>query len=80
MASMTTVKCACCKKEFQARTADVARGWGKFCSKRCKAIKQEARTGQHRSYMERGGGMSDADRMHEQALYDAFPSHGQDGF
>ena len=40
MASMTTVKCGKCKKEFQARTADVKRGWGKFCSKSCKAKKQ----------------------------------------
>lgn len=78
MTSMTTIKCACCGKERQVRTADVARGWGKYCSKRCKAIKQEARTGQHRAYIERSG-ISDADRMHEQAMYDAFPSHGQDG-
>ena len=35
-----------CKKSFMARKADVARGWGKFCSKSCKAIKQEQRTGQ----------------------------------
>lgn len=41
MASMTTVKCKSCKTEFQARTADVARGWGKFCSKSCKATKQK---------------------------------------
>ena len=36
-----------CKKPFMARKADVARGWGKFCSKSCKAIKQEQRTGQY---------------------------------
>ena len=40
MPSMTAVKCATCKTEFQARTADVKRGWGKFCSKSCKAKKQ----------------------------------------
>ena len=40
MPAMTTVKCANCKCEFQARTADVKRGWGKFCSKSCKAKKQ----------------------------------------
>jgi deoxyadenosine/deoxycytidine kinase len=34
------VKCACCKTEFQARIADRNRGWGKYCSKKCKAIKQ----------------------------------------
>lgn len=38
--------CKRCGDPFQAREADVARGWGKFCSKSCKAIKQEQRTGQ----------------------------------
>ena len=37
---MTTVKCGKCKTPFEARTADVKRGWGKFCSKSCKAKKQ----------------------------------------
>nr|DAN71366.1 MAG TPA: DNA gyrase subunit A [Caudoviricetes sp.] len=32
--------CCECGKEFHPRMADVKRGWGKFCSKRCKAIKQ----------------------------------------
>lgn len=45
MTSMTTVKCANCKTEFEARTADINRGWGKFCSKVCKAKKQTATTG-----------------------------------
>jgi len=42
MPHMTTVKCRNkkCGKEFEARTADVKRGWGKFCSKSCKAKKQ----------------------------------------
>ena len=40
MASMTEVKCAKCAKTFSARTADIKRGWGKFCSKSCKAKKQ----------------------------------------
>lgn len=47
MASMTTVTCGNkkCRKEFQARTADVKRGWGRFCSKSCKAKKQTRDTG-----------------------------------
>lgn len=47
MAGMTTVKChnKKCGREFQARTADVNRGWGKFCSKSCKAVKQFKDTG-----------------------------------
>lgn len=42
MASMTACKCGSCGITFQARTADVKRGWGKFCSKSCKAKKQTA--------------------------------------
>lgn len=42
MPAMTDVICGNkkCRKTFQARTADVARGWGRFCSKSCKAHKQ----------------------------------------
>lgn len=50
MASMTTRTCRC-GKQFQARTADVKRGWGKFCSKSCKAVEQEKRTGQYKDYL-----------------------------
>jgi hypothetical protein len=46
-----TYKCACCGDPFKARTADRKRGWAKFCSKSCKAIKQESRTGQHGAYL-----------------------------
>lgn len=51
MVSMTDVKCMCCGKLFQARTVDIKRGWGKFCSKSCKAKEQEKRTGQHKDYI-----------------------------
>ncbi|MDR6421334.1 hypothetical protein J2801_003622 [Paraburkholderia phenoliruptrix] len=47
---MVERKCKCCCKSFQARAADVKRGWGLFCSKSCKAIKQEQKTHQHRDY------------------------------
>jgi hypothetical protein len=30
-------KCKFCKIEFEARKADVDRGWGLFCSKSCAA-------------------------------------------
>lgn len=40
MASTATYECQRCGKPFQARTADRARGWARFCSKSCKAIKQ----------------------------------------
>ncbi|HEY4530120.1 MAG TPA: hypothetical protein VIG97_07305 [Luteimonas sp.] len=35
--AMTGRDCERCGKVFLARAADVARGWGKFCSKSCKA-------------------------------------------
>lgn len=44
--------CKCCKRKFTARAADVRRGWGVFCSKRCKAIEQEGRTGQYAAMLE----------------------------
>lgn len=52
--AMATYTCQRCKLDFTARAADRARGWARFCSKSCKAIKQEGQTGQHRWYMSRG--------------------------
>lgn len=37
--------CECCKRPFAAKSADVARGWARFCSKRCKAIRQTQERG-----------------------------------
>jgi hypothetical protein len=42
MAAMVDRKCERCGASFQAREADVKRGWAKFCSKSCKAKKQTA--------------------------------------
>ena len=66
-----TYKCKCCKKPFAARTADRARGWALFCSKSCKAIKQEQRTGQHAAYRA-GRGVSNLhpSRMHRDRTED----------
>lgn len=50
---MVQRKCQNCKCQFQARQADVNRGWAKYCSKSCKAIKQEKRTGQYAQYLNR---------------------------
>lgn len=41
--STATYCCENCSRPFQARAADRARGWARFCSKRCKAVKQGAR-------------------------------------
>lgn len=40
-----TYRCKCCGQPFTARTADRKRGWARFCSKRCKAIRQTQQTG-----------------------------------
>lgn len=46
-------KCKNCRDPFYARKADRLRGWGKFCSKSCKAKWQEKRTHQYAAYKER---------------------------
>lgn len=43
--STATYTCLTCKNPFMARTADRRRGWARFCSKSCKAIRQTQRTG-----------------------------------
>lgn len=53
MTSTAQYKCQRCQKLFTARTADRNRGWARFCSKSCKAIKQEQRTGQCAAYLNR---------------------------
>jgi hypothetical protein len=44
-------KCKSCGASFMARVADVKRGWGRSCSKSCKATAQEARTGQYAHHL-----------------------------
>lgn len=48
---MVSRTCECCRKEFSARQADVNRGWARFCSKSCKAISQENKTGQYKKLL-----------------------------
>lgn len=48
------VKIKKCGIIFSARLADVNRGWAKFCSKSCKAIVQEKRTGQYANLIHNG--------------------------
>lgn len=46
MASMKEITCKCgCGRKRMVRTADVKRGWGRFYSKRCKAVAQTRRMG-----------------------------------
>jgi hypothetical protein len=58
MAATATYKCKSCGNPFEARTADRARGWAKFCSKSCKAVKQ-AVSGGGRSRYPRHDGVSE---------------------
>ena len=32
---MISKNCECCSKQIEVRAADIARGWGRFCSKSC---------------------------------------------
>lgn len=66
MARMIDKKCECCGIEIRVRAADVKRGWGKFCSKSCKAKVQEKRNGQHAAYLQ-GRGVSN---LHPERLRD----------
>jgi len=61
-------KCQCCGGVFTARTADRARGWARFCSKSCKAKKQEQRTHQSRDYWQ---------RRESKHSGECFPSHAE---
>lgn len=56
MAATAIYKCKTCGLPFEGRVADRKRGWARFCSKSCKAIKQERRTGQHAAYLAGHGG------------------------
>ena len=53
MAKTVNKRCKHCGDLMVVRAADVARGWGKFCSKRCKARDQERRTRATAAYYER---------------------------
>lgn len=68
MAAKVQVKCQNkkCGCLFMARVADRKRGWAKFCSKSCKAVKQEALTGQYKAYLN-GEGVSN---LHPERIFD----------
>lgn len=56
-----TYQCKCCGQPFTARTADRARGWARFCSKSCKAKKQEQHTHASRDYHQMRSAMARGD-------------------
>jgi len=44
-------RCECCGAEMAVRAADIKRGWGRYCSKRCKAVAHDRREGgSYRAY------------------------------
>ena len=51
-----TYTCLHCGDPFTARVADRKRGWARYCSKSCKAKRQELRTGQYAARLRREDG------------------------
>ena len=49
---MTSVTCEC-GVVFEARPADIKRGWAKSCSKSCAARRTNRKTGNFQHYMDR---------------------------
>lgn len=43
--TLLTYLCKTCNDPFKARKADRDRGWARYCSKSCKAIRQTQKTG-----------------------------------
>lgn len=67
-------KCKGCGRSFLARVADVKRGWGRFCSKSCKAKVQEANTGQYAKHLH--GSQPDDHDTAIDAAFHPFSSEG----
>jgi hypothetical protein len=59
-----------CRAVFHPRKVDVKRGWGRFCSKSCKAAVQTRRTGY---------AGPERDASHDHARFISTTTHGQDG-
>ena len=57
-----------CRAVFHPRKVDVKRGWGRFCSKSCKATVQTRRTG-----------YAGPDRDRLRPKFGPRPHHSQDG-
>lgn len=66
-----------CGCEFNARPADVKRGWARFCSKSCKAIVQEKRTGQYKAFVSRRDNDDEYDYVGH-PMQSGYFGHGQE--
>lgn len=72
-----TYNCDRCGATFSGRTADRKRGWARFCSKSCKAVKQEARTGQFNNY--RGSGVGRTAYLEKAREHGGIPQFNRNG-
>lgn len=79
MASMTERRCKYCGKEFSARTADVKRGWARFCSKSCKATKQSIHAGRSSRLAEQTPEQL-REEIHEEVLYECISGWDEDNY
>jgi hypothetical protein len=90
MPKMVQRRCKNCGDPFMARAADVKRGWGNFCTKSCKASKQEKRTGQYARHLhqvyettkwgdEDGGGLEESIDFEGGGFYDYKDVSGNTG-
>ena len=79
---MVKIKCECCKGDAEVRQADLDRGWGKFCSKSCKAIMQSRKGTRQRAKqsirVREQSWEDECEEMHQQAMEDSSSCHGQD--
>ena len=85
---MNMIKMTCrCGKTYEAREADVKRGWGKSCSKRCAAVKRtrQERAGNHKlaeasaKYRDRPGDREIGGRIWDECSADqSWDAHKQD--
>jgi hypothetical protein len=71
---LKTIRCRC-GNTFNARLVDIKRGWGKYCSKSCKAYAQEKRTGQFAKLLH-GGKSRKSVRQLENILTNMYDSDG----
>jgi hypothetical protein len=78
MPSTATYKCQRCGSAFTARTADRKRGWARFCSKSCKAVKQTQRNGYSPSNY-RGSGVARETYLHYAREYGGTPQFDNRG-
>jgi hypothetical protein len=78
MPAMTKVKCRC-GTVFEARTADVKRGWGKFCSKSCKATQQVKRLGSGSYYNYRNSGVDRDTYLADKREFGGTPQYSRSG-